>query len=149
MRLVLLTSFGQRGHGAEAARIGIAAYLTKPVDEADLYDCLVEVLDDARRAPHLVTRHSLREHRPPVAAHVLVAEDNEVNQKVAAKILEKLGYGVELAENGKRGARGLRAAPLRRRADGLPDAGDGRLRGDAPDPRARDARRRGACRSSR
>jgi two-component system, sensor histidine kinase and response regulator len=36
VKLVLLTSFGQRGHGAEASRIGISAYLTKPVDEADL-----------------------------------------------------------------------------------------------------------------
>ncbi len=103
VRLVLLTSFGQRGHGAEAARIGISAYLTKPVDEVDLYDCLVEVMDEERRrrAPHLVTRHSLRELRPPVAARVLVAEDNEVNQKVAARILEKLGYRVEVAENGE------------------------------------------------
>jgi two-component system sensor histidine kinase/response regulator len=103
LRLVLLTSFGQRGHGAEASRIGIAAYLTKPVDEADLYDCLVEVMDEtrARRAPHLVTRHSLREQRPPIAAHVLVAEDNEVNQKVAVKILERLGYRVEVADNGR------------------------------------------------
>jgi PAS domain S-box-containing protein len=117
VRLVLLTSFGQRGHGAEATKIGIAAYLTKPVDEADLYDCLVEVLDDARagRAPHLVTRHSLREQRPPVAAHILVAEDNEVNQKVAAKILEKLGYRVELAENGKEAL----AACGRRRYDAV------------------------------
>ncbi len=117
VRLVLLTSFGQRGHGAEATRIGIAAYLTKPVDEADLYDCLVEVLDDTRagRASHLVTRHSLREQRPPVAAHVLVAEDNEVNQKVAAKILEKLGYRVELAENGKEAL----AACARRRYDAV------------------------------
>jgi len=115
--LVLLTSFGQRGHGAEAARIGIAAYLTKPVDEADLYDCLVEVLDEARagRAAQLVTRHSLREQRPPVAAHVLVAEDNEVNQKVAARILEKLGYSVELAENGKEAL----AACARRRYDAV------------------------------
>ena len=103
VRLVLLTSFGQRGHGAEATRIGIAAYLTKPVDEADLHDCLVEVLDEGRprRAPRLVTRHSLRELRPPVAARVLVAEDNEVNQKVAARILEKLGYRVEVADNGR------------------------------------------------
>jgi CheY-like chemotaxis protein len=116
VRLVLLTSFGQRGHGAEAARIGIAAYLTKPVDEADLYDCLVEVLDErVRRAPHLVTRHSLREQRPAVAAHVLVAEDNEVNQKVAVKILERLGYGVELAENGKEAL----AACARRRYDAV------------------------------
>jgi len=102
LRLVLLTSFGQRGHGAEAARIGISAYLTKPVDEGDLYDCLSEVLGGDRRGPvaHLVTRHSLREARPPAAAHLLVAEDNEVNQKVAVRILEKLGYTVEVAENG-------------------------------------------------
>jgi PAS domain S-box-containing protein len=116
VRLVLLTSFGQRGHGAEASKIGIAAYLTKPVDEADLYDCLVEVLDErARRAPHLVTRHSLREQRPPVAAAVLVAEDNEVNQKVTVKILEKLGYRVELAETGKDAL----AACARRRYDAV------------------------------
>ncbi len=103
VKLLLLTSFGQRGHGAEASRIGIAAYLTKPVDEADLYDCLVEVMGEGRRkhAPHLVTRHSLRELRPPVAARVLVAEDNEVNQKVAVRILEKLGYRVEVADDGK------------------------------------------------
>ncbi len=103
VRLILLTSFGQRGHGAEASRIGIAAYLTKPVDEADLYDCLVEVLGEGpgKKAPHLVTRHSLRELRPPVAARVLVAEDNEVNQKVAVRILEKLGYRVEVADDGR------------------------------------------------
>jgi two-component system sensor histidine kinase/response regulator len=103
LRLVLLTSFGQRGHGAEAARIGISAYLTKPVDEGDLYDCLAEVLGGDRRSqvPHLVTRHSLREARQPASAHLLVAEDNEVNQKVAVRILEKLGYTVEVAENGR------------------------------------------------
>ncbi len=103
VKLVLLTSFGQRGHGAEASRIGISAYLTKPVDEADLYDCLVEVMGEGRRkhAPHLVTRHSLRELRPPVAARVLVAEDDEVNQKVAVRILEKLGYRVEVADDGR------------------------------------------------
>ena len=104
LRLVLLTSFGQRGHGAEAARIGISGYLTKPVDEADLYDCLVEVLGEShtRRAqPQLVTRHSLREARSPSQPRVLVAEDNEVNQKVALRILEKLGCVVEVAEDGR------------------------------------------------
>jgi PAS domain S-box-containing protein len=103
VRLILLTSFGQRGHGAEASRIGIAAYLTKPVDEADLHDCLVEVLGEGprKKAPQLVTRHSLRELRPRVAAKVLVAEDNEVNQKVAVRILERLGYTVEVAEDGR------------------------------------------------
>jgi two-component system, sensor histidine kinase and response regulator len=101
LKLVLLTSFGQRGHGAEASRIGISAYLTKPVDEADLYDSLVEVLASGPRPQHrLVTRHSLREARPRIAAHVLVAEDNEVNQKVAVRILERLGYKVDVADDG-------------------------------------------------
>jgi PAS domain S-box-containing protein len=102
VRLVLLTSLGQRGHGAEASRIGISAYLTKPVDEADLYDCLIEVLTrgGTRRAPSLVTRHSLREARPQKGARVLVAEDNEVNQKVAVRLLEKQGYRVDVADNG-------------------------------------------------
>jgi two-component system sensor histidine kinase/response regulator len=103
LRLVLLTSFGQRGHGAEASRIGISAYLTKPVDEADLYDSLVEVLasDGSYPQRRLVTRHSLREARPPIAASVLVAEDNEVNQRVAARILERLGCRVEVADDGQ------------------------------------------------
>jgi PAS domain S-box-containing protein len=103
VKLVLLTSFGQRGHGAEASRIGVSAYLTKPVDDADLYDCLVEVLGTPgpQHKQHLVTRHSLREARSPLSARVLVAEDNEVNQKVAVRILEKLGYRVEVADNGK------------------------------------------------
>jgi two-component system, sensor histidine kinase and response regulator len=101
VKLVLLTSFGQKGHGAEAARAGISGYLTKPVDEADLHDCLAEILGGAPARPSLVTRHSLRENRPPVSARILVAEDNEVNQKVAVRILEKLGYRVDVADNGR------------------------------------------------
>jgi PAS domain S-box-containing protein len=101
VKLVLLTSFGQKGHGAEATRAGISGYLTKPVDEADLHDCLAEILGGAPARPTLVTRHSLRENRPPLAARILVAEDNEVNQKVAVRILEKLGYRVDVADNGR------------------------------------------------
>jgi len=101
VKLALLTSFGQKGHGAEATRAGISGYLTKPVDEADLHDCLSEILAGGARHPVLVTRHSLREARPPSSARILVAEDNEVNQKVAVKILEKLGYRVEVADNGE------------------------------------------------
>ncbi len=103
LKLVLLTSFGQRGHGAEAIRIGISGYLTKPVDENDLHDCLVDILGGASgtRGRPLVTRHSLRESRPSSGgARVLVAEDNEVNQKVAVRILEKLGYRGDVAESG-------------------------------------------------
>ena len=112
VKLALLTSFGQKGHGAEATRAGISGYLTKPVDEADLHDCLCEILaGEAARRPTLVTRHSLREARPPSSARILVAEDNEVNQKVAVRILERLGYQVEVADDGREAVEACARAP--------------------------------------
>jgi CheY-like chemotaxis protein len=44
MHLVLLTSFGERGHGAQARETGVAAYLTKPVRQSQLFDCLTNVV---------------------------------------------------------------------------------------------------------
>src|SRR5262249_42086860 len=102
VKLVLLTSFGQKGHGAEAARAGISGYLTKPVDEADRHDCLAEIMVGApARSATRVWCHSRRESRPPAVCRVLVGEDNDVNQKVAVRILERLGYRVDVADNGR------------------------------------------------
>ena len=103
-RMVLLTSIGQRGDGDEARRAGIEAYLTKPVRQSELYDAIATVMGSPNPAGEdgapLVTRHTLREmsteHRP----HLLLAEDNPVNQKVAARMLERLGYRVDVAQNG-------------------------------------------------
>jgi PAS domain S-box-containing protein len=48
---------------------------------------------------HAVTRHSWRESGRPL--HILVADDNKVNQLVAARLLEKQGHTVVIAETGK------------------------------------------------
>jgi len=104
-RLVLLTSIGQRGHSDAARRAGIEAYLTKPARQSELYDALATVMglpeaageDDAP----LLTRHTLREMNPAHRPHLLLAEDNPVNQKVAARMLERLGYRVDVAHNGQ------------------------------------------------
>jgi len=102
VRLVLLTSFSQRGHGQEARQAGIAAYLTKPLHPSQLHDCLVLVLGTPEGTPAipLITQHSVAEAQALLRARVLVAEDNIVNQKVAARMLEKLGCRVDVAANG-------------------------------------------------
>jgi len=102
IRLVLLTSFSQRGHGQEAQQAGIAAYLTKPLHPSQLHDCLVLVLGTPEGTPatSLITHHSVVDAQAQLRTRVLVAEDNIVNQKVAVRMLEKLGCRVDVAANG-------------------------------------------------
>jgi two-component system sensor histidine kinase/response regulator len=99
---ILLTSGGHRGDGARCRALGIAAYLTKPVDPDELLQAMVLVLgmSEGGAAPnHVVTRHSFRETRRPLS--ILLAEDNRVNQMVAARVLRKRGHTVSIAENGR------------------------------------------------
>jgi signal transduction histidine kinase/DNA-binding response OmpR family regulator len=112
--LVLLTSMGVRGQAEQAKQVGIAAYLTKPVHRADLYDCLTMIVDrldhsspdvlevEATSRPRdmLVTRHVIKEAARAARARILVAEDNIVNQKIAVRHLEKLGYRADVVANG-------------------------------------------------
>ncbi|HEY2145214.1 MAG TPA: response regulator [Steroidobacteraceae bacterium] len=105
-RLILLTSSGQRGDGRMFSDLGFAGYLLKPVTQRDLTDCLAMVLgtqaEDWRLATQpIVTRHALRSQRMREGHHILLAEDNVVNQKVACRILEKLGLRVDVAADGQ------------------------------------------------
>ena len=50
-RLVLLTSLGQRGDGADVRKGGIEAFLTKPARQSDLYDALATVMGAFESAP--------------------------------------------------------------------------------------------------
>jgi PAS domain S-box-containing protein len=105
-RLILLTSSGQRGDGNRFADLGFAAYLLKPVTQRDLTTCLSIVLSAKAEAWHMqtqpiITRHALRSYREREKHRILLAEDNAVNQKVACRTLEKLGYRVDIAVDGQ------------------------------------------------
>jgi len=105
-RLILLTSSGQRGDGHLFSDLGFAGYLLKPVTQRDLVDCLTMVLSSKAESWHvksqpIVTRHALRSQRARGKQRILLAEDNAVNQKVACRTLEKLGYRVDVAVDGK------------------------------------------------
>ena len=100
-RLIMLSSVSQRGHGTAAQRAGIAAMLTKPVRQSHLFSCLLSVMGATER-PALPSPGAGRwaEAQAPLHARVLVVEDNVVNQKVAVRLLEKLGCRVDVAANG-------------------------------------------------
>jgi CheY-like chemotaxis protein len=105
-RMILLTSSGQRGDGQMFADIGFAGYLLKPVTQRDLTDCLMLVLAKSAETWHsrtqpIVTRHQLRAQRTRGRNHILLAEDNLVNQKVAVHLLEKLGCRVDVVADGQ------------------------------------------------
>jgi len=103
-RLIMLTSLGHRFTKKELQAAGIDAYLVKPVKQSRLYDTLVDVIGDAK-AQHTLTETPPAPDPLPAAAprkslRVLVAEDNQVNQKIAIAQLGKLGCTVDVVANG-------------------------------------------------
>jgi CheY-like chemotaxis protein len=106
--IMMLTSVGQRGDAARCRELGIAAYLVKPIVQSQLLDAIFNVLgrkaEPAHPAP-LVTRHSLREGQRSL--RVLLAEDNEVNQLLASRLLERHGHSVVVVSDGRKALEAL------------------------------------------
>jgi two-component system, sensor histidine kinase and response regulator len=100
--IMMLSSASQRGDAKRCREIGVAAYLTKPVRQAELLDAILTALGTRptkEASAALVTRHSLRETSNHL--RILLAEDNTVNQVLAVRLLEKRGHKVTVAGNGK------------------------------------------------
>ena len=98
--IMMLTSAGQRGDAARCREVGLEGYLIKPVGQSELRDAILCVIGSkhGEAKPALVTRHSLRDEK---RLRILLAEDNLVNQKLAARLLEKQGHHVSIAGNGR------------------------------------------------
>ena len=109
--LVMMTNFGSRGDVERLGRVGFSAYLRKPVKPSLLHECLLAVHGNTRSPSNagggrMVTRFTLAEDRRR-SVRILLAEDNPTNQEVAVGVLRKLGYNVDLVENGRDAIRAL------------------------------------------
>lgn len=99
LKLLLLGSW----LAPEAAAAGFAARLLKPIKPAQLYDVLHDLLKDSpgakeARAQARAAAGLIRAREP---LRILVAEDNPINQRVAAAMLEQLGHRPDFAGNGR------------------------------------------------
>jgi len=99
--LVMLSSVGHQEMLAEG--VDFAAHLTKPIKPSQLHDALVFVLAGQARqvAPKQRTKSefdSQMGERQPLS--ILLAEDNATNQKLAVRMLERMGYKADIVETG-------------------------------------------------
>ena len=101
--IMMLTSGGHAGDMARCEQLRVAAYLIKPVRRTELRKSLCQALGAASIAAVVPARSGyVPEHdagQPPL--HILVAEDNPVNQLLLKRLLEKRGHSVEIAANGR------------------------------------------------
>ncbi|MGB8952034.1 MAG: two-component regulator propeller domain-containing protein [Candidatus Aminicenantales bacterium] len=99
--IMMLSSAGFRGDAMRCRKLGLSAYLTKPIKQSYLLDAIMLALgtplQKGEESP-LITRYTLKKARKQY--HMLLAEDNIINQKLASYILEKRGHKVHIAWNG-------------------------------------------------
>ncbi len=99
--LVMLTSGGQPGDVARCRELGIASYLMKPIKQSDLLRAIggaLRLTAQVEPGTGLAPAAGRASRRP---LHVLLAEDNLVNQRLAVRLLEKAGHTAVIAGNGR------------------------------------------------
>jgi CheY-like chemotaxis protein len=83
----------------DLAQCSFADTIDAPLDASKVFDALARV-SMARRGPVIAARTSPPD-RQAAKSHILIAEDNLINQKLLRRLLEKLGHSVEVAANGR------------------------------------------------
>ncbi len=115
VRLLLLTSAGRPDDTARYRLMNIAACLTKPVRQSELFDALMKAMaPSGRSSVDLSASHGAQVRSGSIAPgerlRILLAEDHPVNQKVAVHMLERMGHSVVVASDGRRALDALDAS---------------------------------------
>ncbi|WP_448187819.1 response regulator [Azospirillum sp. sgz301742] len=110
MKLLLASSIGRPNASEKAARVGFDCILVKPLRPRLLLDALASLFGQPAPAEAV---HGPAHAQPQTANgwHLLLAEDNHINQLFAKRLLEKSGYRVDVVENGVQAITAWRTTP--------------------------------------
>jgi two-component system sensor histidine kinase/response regulator len=102
--VMMLTSGGGQKDGERCRALGIAAYVTKPIRQEELYAAIAQALGTRLDVPTeagVAAPTAAPEPAGPHGLRILLAEDNRVNQQLAIAFLDRRGYATTVAENGQ------------------------------------------------
>ena len=102
-KIIMLTSSGHPDDAERCRELGVDAHLTKPVKQSALFDAIANVFGHGKSSTRARQKS---EHDEPGARqrplHILLAEDNATNQRLAVINLETWGHRVTVADNGEK-----------------------------------------------
>jgi two-component system, sensor histidine kinase and response regulator len=110
--IMMLSSSGQHDEAARCKSMGIANHLTKPIDQRDLLSAISRALAREQGPRPQLPQSMLPAELPERRLHVLLADDNAVNQRLAASLLERRGHRVTIAANGREALTALDRGPV-------------------------------------
>ena len=103
--IIMLTSLGKLPEFEKNAKKYLNIYLTKPIKQSQLFDSVINLL--ARKTSETQEKTSEKLYQVPISnmaqrfpLNILLAEDNLINQKLALKMLNQMGYQADIACNG-------------------------------------------------
>jgi signal transduction histidine kinase/CheY-like chemotaxis protein len=99
--MMMLSSSAQHSDSQRCRELGVSAYLTKPFKQSELFNTIVSLLGSGRIAERTTEHSTDVGPAPGTGLDILLAEDNVVNQRVAAGILTKRGHCVTITNNGR------------------------------------------------
>jgi PAS domain S-box-containing protein len=101
--IIMVTAYGREEVMQQAEKVGLEGFLIKPVTPSTLLDTIMEVFGERggfRGADRLEEAWKIKPIDGILGAHVLLAEDNKINQQVARELLSQAGVTVTIANNG-------------------------------------------------
>jgi CheY-like chemotaxis protein len=109
--IILVTAYGREEIMQQAEDLGLEGFLLKPISPSMLFEAIMQAFDEAvPETSRVAQRHEQEAEalKHIQGAHVLLVEDNEINQQVAREILEGAGLNITLATDGQEAVNAVR-----------------------------------------